>query len=107
MEGVPGDWGRIEEGTITVPAQGQAELTINLSPGSSFNGEAEFVYSCQGFENREKVSIEHEGSAGITGLFGGLDMEIFSVWLLVDLFLFAVAAVLLIAFIARFIKRVK
>ncbi len=107
LEGIPGDWGRIEEGTISVPAQGQTELTITLSPGSSFSGEAEFVYSCGGFENREAVNLEHEGSASITGMFGGLDLDLFSVWLLVDLFLFVIAAVLLIAFIARFIKRVK
>ncbi|MFH1587163.1 MAG: hypothetical protein ABID38_04860 [Candidatus Diapherotrites archaeon] len=107
LEGIPGDWSYSGEETLIVPAQGNAETTLEISPGSSFNGEAEFVYSCRGFENREKVNIEHEGSAGITGLFGALDLELFSVWLLVDLFLFVVAAILLIAFIARFIKRVK
>src|SRR3989344_5729061 len=103
--GLPEGWSI--EGTKTFILSGFEEktFTLEIKGRGAFNGTLELQFQCEGETFKEEAQIRMENNEpGFTGLvllnsLGNIDFEI-----IVDVVLGIIAAILLIAFIARMIK---
>ena len=112
INGLPFGWSYSPANTtITIAALEKQGISVELTAGSAFDGNAFVLVSCPGFDDvEERVEISHEGTGILSGFFafGNLfDDSEFALEIILDVLLALVAAVLLIAFIARFVKRVR
>ncbi|MCR4335516.1 MAG: hypothetical protein NUV57_03190 [archaeon] len=103
VKNLPNDWA-ITETSFVLNGFEKNTYELELKKGSSFDGELEFVFECSGetFSNTVKVKHEDNGFTGfaiIGSALGSVDSE-----LIIDIFLVIVAAILLIAFIARLVR---
>ena len=123
VRGIPDDWK--VEGTRRAEVEGESLKSFEtvIKPGSNYTGKAELVYECGAFTVERIVILKFRGplentfeglATGFAGLFGGfslpegitgLALPDGMAGLVIDFILIIVAAVLLIAFIARLVKR--
>ncbi|MFH1256760.1 MAG: hypothetical protein V1494_05725 [Candidatus Diapherotrites archaeon] len=110
LKGLPSDWGYSIVGgekKVSVEAQGNSVIEIDLIEKSAFDGNVSAILSCDGFRAGQTVSVKHESSESGAGLMvlSGL-ASFFTSELALDIFLALIASILLIAFLARLVKRV-
>lgn len=118
IRGIPGDWKVEGERSAVVDAGENKTFETVLVPGSNFTGQAELVYECGEFVVERIVIVKFErppvpdAYAAATGFFtmlGNVKLEMPGglTGLIIDVVLIVVAAVLLIAFIARIVHRIE
>ncbi len=103
ISGIPSDWKLKGETIMEIGAFEKREFSLAFERGSSFSGDAEFKFMCNGNEFSEiaPVKFEQKGIpsavfAVISGAVSDADRNF-----VLDMFLVIVASILLIAFIAR------
>ena len=115
ISGLPESWGIELPNAVSVGRLEQKNLTVTITPNSAFEGEAELLFKCGNFIEKRSldVSAGSEGNnffSGLTSLFSfeqlNRPFEFSELELLLDIALVLIAAVLLIAFIARFVRKI-
>ncbi len=106
IRNVPADWKITGNTQFSIGPFEQKTFGTKLEMNSALNGNAVFVYKCANTEFTESVKVEHKD--------GGIPASMFAVFgqastmangeFMLDLFLVIIAAILLIAFIARLVR---
>jgi len=115
IKGIPSDWKVGGDRKAGVRAGETRNIQTTLTPGSDYAGQAQLVYNCDGFAIERIVVVKFERpitsafdniGAGFASLFGGTggDGAGFDWGLAINVILILLAAILLIAFIARMVK---
>lgn len=107
IEGLPEDWEvRPEKKLISLDGLEEREFIIIITPKSSFEEKATVNFFCSGFELKKDLRINYQPNGtllpGLASLFGPSSLPSMNLF---DVFLVFIAAVLLIAFISRLVKR--
>ena len=94
---------------ITVGAESRKDFSFEIKPGSDFEGEGIFTFEFDGVEVNETIDLNYHSTADNFGFAGFLvvgGMQAFGgLELVIDVVLAIVAALLLVAFISRLVKR--
>ncbi|MEW6295038.1 MAG: hypothetical protein AB1467_01940 [Candidatus Diapherotrites archaeon] len=103
IKGLPSNW-LYEPQNKSLSIEGNAEksLLLTISPKSTFTGSAFINFKCLGFEKSKKVDLNFSQAGFASGLVTAISGM---PWL--DIILIIIAALLLIAFIARLVIRIK
>ncbi|HZX34846.1 MAG TPA: hypothetical protein VFF09_05715 [archaeon] len=113
---LPSDWSVAGEKEFVLGSFEEKSFGIALEKGSSFEGAIEFVFSCADGSSSAEAEMKHEsagmfsglsgmavfvadGISGFGGAAGGADSQF-----IIDAVLAIVAAILMIAFVARLVK---
>ncbi len=107
INGLPLGWKIDAEPLAKIGPQEQAVQLITLTPAGQFDGAAELVYRCGAFTEKRNVKIafspQNDFLAGFASLFS---FDFFSGEFALNALLILVAAVLLIAFISRMVRKI-
>lgn len=107
INGIPADWKIDAEPLEKIGPEEQLVHTITLLPAEAFDGAIELVYRCGEFTEKKSVKIVFAGQkdflAGFASLFS---FDFASGELVLNALLILIAAVLLIAFISRMVRKV-
>ncbi|MAG18412.1 MAG: hypothetical protein CL944_02980 [Candidatus Diapherotrites archaeon] len=103
VRNLPNDWA-ITSTSFVLNGFEKNTYELELQKGSSFDGTLEFVFECQGNLFTNKVEVEHEGNDFTGFAIIGSALESVDSELIIDIFLVIIAAILLIAFIARLVR---
>ncbi|MBI5554057.1 MAG: hypothetical protein HY917_04950 [Candidatus Diapherotrites archaeon] len=108
VRGAPADWKFDFPEKVTVAPRSEGMTSVKVIPQSTFNGELEFQFECDGFLVIKKTSVSFEGKNGtnpgfpfsgfvpLTGV-AGTDSVLNGV-------LFLMVAILLVTFISRLVQ---
>ena len=109
ISGLPSTWQyTIDKKSMAITALNDGSMKLTIIPTVDYDGIASLNFDCEGFKHSENITIKGKSAEGakVVGfatfgnVFGGGTNEI-----LIDVVLALFAAVLLIAFIARYVKR--
>jgi hypothetical protein len=119
IRGIPDDWKVEGQRSTEIDAGEKKSFDTTLIPGSNFTGQAQLVYQCGDFVVERIVIVKFErplnplqgpfaAATGFFSLLGNIkfDMPGGLTGIVLDAILIIVAAVLLIAFIARVVHRI-
>lgn len=101
---LPGDWTvfgkKIEAGSGET-----RETSLETKTGSGFSGKADLVFNCNGKTTAKSADVNYTNAGALPTGFAILGaIPQINAGIMLDIFLAIVASVLLIAFIARFVK---
>ena len=106
INGLPAGWKIDAEPLAKIGPEAQLVHAITLVPAEAFNGTAEIIYRCGPFTEKKSVKIAFAGQkdflAGFASIFS---FDFFSGELALNVLLVLIAAVLLIAFISRMVRK--
>ncbi len=108
INNAPSTW-TFEKEEFVVGAYEERTFDVLLNKNGSFSGDAEIVFSCSGKEIAEKVRFDYTEKDLLSGfvIFGDSEpntTENEDYEIILDIFLVIIAAILLIAFIARLVR---
>ncbi|PIN85348.1 MAG: hypothetical protein COV47_02650 [Candidatus Diapherotrites archaeon CG11_big_fil_rev_8_21_14_0_20_37_9] len=105
INNVPDNWTFGKKSFVLGPYE-EREFDLEITKGSSFSGEAELVYNCLNSEIKNTVQIEHKEEGYFTGfaILSQNQNKGEELPMIIDIFLAIIAAILLIAFIARLVR---
>ncbi|MBI2598379.1 MAG: hypothetical protein HYW50_04235, partial [Candidatus Diapherotrites archaeon] len=106
ISGLPNSWQIIPEDIKSIGPFEEKLHRIFLEPAEEFNGSAELAYNCDGFVQTKKLNFSFKPTQQdfLTGVFSLFSFNIEGS-LVINVILAAIAAVLLIAFISRLVKK--
>ncbi|MFH1392012.1 MAG: hypothetical protein ABIH20_06890 [Candidatus Diapherotrites archaeon] len=104
VKNLPNDWVLNTGASFVLNSFEKKTYELELQKESSFDGELEFVFECQGETFTNKVKVKHEGNDFTGFAIAGSALYSVDSELIIDIFLVIIAAILLIAFIARLVK---
>jgi len=105
IKGLPSDYELKGRTSFVLNSFERNTYKFELVKGAPFRGELEFVFECQGqtFTNKLEADFEEDGLFSGLAVFGSAMSAVDSA-IILDIFLVIIAAILLIAFIARLVR---
>lgn len=106
VQGLPKNWKTEAVEGVRLGSMQNGLYMVTLFPGENFDGEVSLVFNCDGFKENRAARISFDGQKDFFSGFAGLfSFDFFSGGFLLNAFLVLLAAVLLIAFISRLVRK--
>ncbi len=106
LEKAPQDWNIAGNTEFIIGAYEKRAFETKLAQNSAFEGNIELVFSCSGKTITKEISVKRDEQGALAGLatIGSMFENAGDTGFIIDAFLVIIAAILMIAFIARLVK---
>ncbi|MEK6957856.1 MAG: hypothetical protein AABW99_02670 [archaeon] len=106
LEKAPQDWNISGNTEFTIGAYEKRAFETKLAQNSAFEGNIELVFSCSGKTIAKEIKVKRDEQGALAGLatIGSMFENTGDTGFIIDAFLVIIAAILMIAFIARLVK---